>query len=93
MPALLSLAILFRVRAAFRSRRQFCRLPAIGLGTNVFLYVFVNIAMATGAIPVGGARLSPISHGGPAMLTTMPGFGPLLSVRVHRDGELGAARD
>jgi rod shape determining protein RodA len=65
---------------AFRCRHQFGRLVAIGLGTNFFLYVFVNIGMVTGSIPVGGVPLPLISWGGSAMLTTMLGFGLLMSV-------------
>ena len=91
--ALLGLVIVFCFLVAFRSRHQFGRLLGIGLGTNFFLYVFVNVAMVTGSIPVGGVPLPLISHGGSAMLTTMLGFGLLLSAHVHRDAEFGVARD
>jgi rod shape determining protein RodA len=90
---LLALVVLFCVAVALRCRHQFGRLMAVGLGTNFFLYVFVNVAMVTGSIPVGGVPLPLISHGGSAMLTTMLGFGLLLSVFVHRDAEFGPARD
>ncbi|TDH62586.1 rod shape-determining protein RodA [Dankookia rubra] len=90
---LLCLVVLFCYLVAFRCRHQFGRLLAVGLGTNVFLYVFVNIAMVTGSIPVGGVPLPLISHGGSAMLTTMLGFGLLLSVHVHRDAEFGPAQE
>ncbi len=91
--ALLLAVIAFCYIVAFRSRHQFGRLLAIGLGTNFFLYVFVNVAMVTGAIPVGGVPLPLISHGGSAMLTVMIGFGILLSTYVHRDAELGPMRE
>jgi rod shape determining protein RodA len=90
---LLALVVVFCFAVALRCRHQFGRLLAAGLGTNFFLYVFVNVAMVTGAIPVGGVPLPLISHGGSAMLTTMLGFGLLLSVFVHRDSEFGPARD
>ena len=90
---LLTLVVLFCYLVAFRCRHQFGRLLAVGLGTNIFLYVFVNIAMVTGSIPVGGVPLPMISHGGSAMLTTMLGFGLLMSVHVHRDAEFGPARE
>jgi rod shape determining protein RodA len=90
---LLTLVVLFCYLTAFRCRHQFGRLLAVGLGTNIFLYVFVNIAMVTGSIPVGGVPLPLISHGGSAMLTTMLGFGLLMSVYVHRDAEFGPARE
>jgi rod shape determining protein RodA len=87
------LAVAFCLVVALRCRHQFGRLLAVGLGTNLFLYIFVNVAMVTGAIPVGGVPLPLISHGGSAMLTTMLGFGLLLSAWVHRDAEFGPARD
>jgi rod shape determining protein RodA len=91
--ALLTGVIAFGFLVALRSRHQFGRLLAVGLSTNYFLYVFVNIAMVTGSIPVGGVPLPLISHGGSAMLTTMVGFGLLLSAHVHRDAEMAAPRD
>ncbi|MDB5370790.1 MAG: rod shape-determining protein RodA [Roseomonas sp.] len=90
---LLALVVAFALMVAVRCRHQFGRLVAVGLGTNFFLYVFVNIAMVTGSIPVGGVPLPLISHGGSAMLTTMLGCGLLMSVYVHRHAEFGATRD
>lgn len=91
--AILLLVVAFCYLVAFRSKHQFGRLLAIGLGTNFFLYVFVNVAMVTGSIPVGGVPLPLISHGGSAMITVMLGFGLLLSAYVHRDAELGPMRE
>ncbi|HWX47435.1 MAG TPA: rod shape-determining protein RodA [Roseomonas sp.] len=90
---LLALVVLFALAVALRARHQYGRLVAVGLGVNFFLYTFVNIAMVTGSIPVGGVPLPLISHGGSAMLTTMLGCGLLLSVHVHRDVEFGATRE
>jgi rod shape determining protein RodA len=90
---LLGLVVAFALMVAIRCRHQFGRLVAVGLGVNFFLYVFVNIAMVTGSIPVGGVPLPLISHGGSAMITTMLGFGLLMSVYVHRNAEFGATRD
>lgn len=90
---MLLLVVVFCYLVAFRSKHQFGRLLAIGLGTNFFLYVFVNVAMVTGSIPVGGVPLPLISHGGSAMLTVMLGFGLLLSAYVHRDAEMGPMRE
>ncbi|MBP0445154.1 rod shape-determining protein RodA [Roseomonas sp. SSH11] len=90
---LLALVIIFAMLTALRCRHQFGRLLALGLGMNFFLYVFVNVAMVTGSIPVGGVPLPLISHGGSAMLTVMMGFGLLGSAYVHRDAEFAAARE
>ncbi len=91
--ALLGLIVLGGMAIALRCRHQFGRLVAFGIAMNFFLYVFVNIAMVMGAIPVGGVPLPLVSHGGSAMITVMIGFGVLMSVHVHRDVEFGGARN
>jgi len=89
---LLMSVVAFCFLVAVSCKHQFGRLLAIGLGMNYFLYVFVNVAMVTGSIPVGGVPLPLISHGGSAMLTTMIGFRLLISAWIHRDAEFGPAQ-
>ncbi len=76
-----------------RCRNHYGRLLALGIATNFFMYVFVNIAMVMGAIPVGGVPLPLVSHGGSAMLTVMFGFGLLMSAHVHRDVDFEERED
>ncbi len=90
---LLAMIVLGGMLIALRCRNQFGRLVALGISFNFFMYVFVNIAMVMGAIPVGGVPLPMVSHGGSAMLTVMLGFGILMSVHVHRDTEFEGAQD
>lgn len=71
-----------------RCRHHFGRLVAIGITTTFFLYVFINIAMVMGLLPVVGIPLPLISYGGTAMMTLMIGFGVLMSVHVHRDVQI-----
>ena len=68
---------------ALRCGHQFGRLLAMGIAVNFFLYVLINVAMVTGLIPVVGVPLPMISYGGTAMLTTLIGFGLVLSADVH----------
>jgi rod shape determining protein RodA len=91
--ALLCLIMLGAMAIALRCRHQYGRLLALGIAMNFFMYVFVNIAMVMGVIPVGGVPLPLVSHGGSAMFTVMIGFGLLMSVHVHRDVEFGQAAD
>ena len=91
--ALLGMIVLGAVGIALRCRHHYGRLVALGIAVNFFMYVFVNIAMVMGAIPVGGVPLPLVSHGGSAMLTVMFGFGLLMSVHVHRDAEFGERED
>ena len=74
---------------AFRSSSFFGRLLALGLTTNLFLYVFINIAMVMGLLPVVGVPLPMISYGGTVMLTLMFSFGLVECVNVHRNLQMG----
>jgi rod shape determining protein RodA len=82
---LYALVILYGFAIALRARNQYGRLLAIGLTANLFLYVFINIAMVMGLIPVVGVPLPLVSYGGTAMLAIMISFGLVISVYVHRD--------
>jgi rod shape determining protein RodA len=77
--------VVFGIVIAVRSRNHFGRLVALGVTVNLFLYVFINIAMVMGLIPVVGVPLPLISYGGTAMLAVLFGFGLMLSVFIHRD--------
>ncbi len=90
---LLALIVLGGMAMALRCRHQFGRLVALGISMNFFMYVFVNIAMVMGVIPVGGVPLPLVSHGGSAMIMVMIGFGVLMSVYVHRDVEFADGRE
>ncbi|MGE4528347.1 MAG: rod shape-determining protein RodA, partial [Rhodospirillaceae bacterium] len=69
--SLYTLIVVFGLVIALRCRHHFGRLLALGLTANFFLYVFINIAMVMGLIPVVGVPLPLISYGGTVMLTLM----------------------
>lgn len=83
------LLLIYGYAIAMRSRNQFGRLVGMGVTTTFFLYVFINIAMVMGLIPVVGAPLPLISYGGTAMVTILFSFGLLMGVYVHRDITIG----
>jgi len=83
------LIITYGIIISVKSRNQFGRLVAGGITTTFFLYVFINIAMVTGLIPVVGVPLPLVSYGGTVMLTLMIGFGLVIGVGVHRDVQVG----
>ena len=66
--------------AAMRAKSQFGRLVAAGISFTFFLYVFINLAMVMGMLPVVGVPLPLVSYGGTSMLTLMFGFGLVMSV-------------
>ena len=82
------LLIAYGVAIALRCRNQFGRLLAFGLTVSFFLYVFINIAMVMGLLPVVGVPLPLISYGGTALLTVLLGFGIIMSVNLHRDVQI-----
>jgi len=84
---------IYGIAIALRSRSHFGRLLALGLTTTVFLYVFINVAMVTGLIPVVGVPLPLISYGGTAMMTVLVAIGLILSVYIHRDIPIGKYLD
>jgi rod shape determining protein RodA len=75
---------------AFRARHQFGRLLAVGITATIFFYVFINMAMVMGLIPVVGVPLPLISYGGTALLNLMFCAGLLMNVWVHRDVQMAA---
>ena len=59
------------------------RLIALGVASNLFIYVFMNIAMVSGLMPVVGIPLPLISYGGSVMLSVMISIGLILNVELN----------
>jgi rod shape determining protein RodA len=78
------LVLLFIAYMALRCRSVFARLIAAGMGICLFTYVFINVAMVTGLVPVVGVPLPLVSYGGTSMLTMMVGLGFVLNAHVNR---------
>jgi rod shape determining protein RodA len=83
--ALYAAIIVYAYVVAIRARSHFGRILAMGIGITVFLYVFINMGMVMGLLPVVGVPLPLVSYGGTAMLTVMFACGLLLGINVHRD--------
>lgn len=75
---------------AFRihNGNYFGKMVILGLNTNYFLYVFINIAMVIGLLPVVGVPLPLMSYGGTVIISVMASFGIMLSFYANRDREL-----
>jgi rod shape determining protein RodA len=69
---------------ALRAATPFSRLLAGSITTTFFTYVFVNMGMVSGILPVVGVPLPLISYGGTSMVTILLGLGMLMSVHAHR---------
>jgi rod shape determining protein RodA len=82
--ALYLLALIFITYMALRCRSIFAKLVAAGVGLTLFTYVFINVAMVTGLVPVVGVPLPLVSYGGTSMLTMIIGLGFVLNAHVNR---------
>ena len=69
---------------AATAQESYTRLLAGSLSLTFFIYVFVNIGMVTGLLPVVGVPLPLVSYGGTSMVTLMISFGMIMSARSHR---------
>lgn len=82
----LYLGIVFRgIYIALNTRSVFARLLSGSITLTFFFYVFVNIGMVAGILPVVGVPLPLVSYGGTSMVTLLIGFGMLMAVKSHRD--------
>ena len=83
--ALYILIIAYGFVISLRLRNQFSRLASMGIVSVFFFYMFINIAMVMGLVPIVGVPLPMVSYGGTSMLSLMIGFGIIISCNVHRD--------
>ena len=68
---------------AYFARDMFSRLLAGSITLTLFFYIFVNMAMVSGLVPVIGLPLPLVSRGGTAILTLFISFGLLMSIQTH----------
>ncbi|MCC5452475.1 rod shape-determining protein RodA [Rheinheimera sp. UJ51] len=69
---------------AARAQDNYSKLVAGSFTLTFFVYVFVNIGMVSGLLPVVGVPLPLVSYGGTSMVTMMAAFGIIMSVSTHK---------
>ncbi len=62
----------------------FARVMAGSVTLSLFTYVFVNVGMVSGILPVVGVPLPFMSYGGTAIVTLSVCIGILMSIQTHR---------
>ena len=86
--AVLILLYLFVVARALylasQTQDTFARLLASSLALTFFVYMFINMGMVSGLLPVVGVPLPLVSYGGTSMVTLLAGFGILMALYSHR---------
>jgi len=87
---LLSIYFLILLRGfwiGLRARTSFGRMVAGSLTLTFFVYIFVNMGMVAGLLPVVGVPLPLVSAGGTALVTLLAGFGILMAISTEHDGK------
>ena len=69
---------------SLRAQETYTRLLSGAITLTFFVYVFVNIGMVTGILPVVGLPLPLVSYGGTSMVTLMISFGILMGIQTHK---------
>jgi rod shape determining protein RodA len=82
--AIYSLIIYRCFSLSLRCEDNFSRLLGSSLTFVFFTYVFVNIGMVSGLVPVVGVPLPLISYGGSSLITLMASFGIIMSIHKHK---------
>ena len=83
---LLTLYLCIIMRCLYLSSRcesLFARLVSGSLAVTFFIYVFVNIGMVSGILPVVGVPLPLVSYGGTSVISLLTAFGVFMSMATH----------
>ena len=67
-----------------RASTSFGRMVAGSVTLTFFVYIFVNMGMVAGLLPVVGVPLPLVSAGGTSVVTLMAGFGILMAVSTQK---------
>ncbi|MGB2024550.1 MAG: rod shape-determining protein RodA [Litorivicinaceae bacterium] len=64
-----------------RAEGNFGRLLSGSITLTIFVYIFVNVGMVSGVLPVVGVPLPLISYGGTSIISLLIGFGLIMSMQ------------
>jgi len=86
---LLYILLIYRIISiGFFVKSFFAKLYCFGFASAVFLYIFVNIAMVLGLLPIVGAPLPIMSYGGSSMLSIMLGLSIVMSCKIYSQDQI-----
>jgi rod shape determining protein RodA len=68
-----------------QAKDRYSRYLAGALTLTFFVYIFVNIGMVIGILPVVGVPLPLVSYGGTSTVTLLAGFGIMMSIQAHQN--------
>ncbi len=76
--------LLIGIDTAKNAKDRVGALMAGGIVAMLSMYVFINIGMAVGVVPVVGVPLPLVSYGGTSIITTFLAIGLLLNIQMRR---------
>lgn len=79
-----ALVVIRSIVILYDAQDTFSRLLGGAIIFTFVSYVFVNIGMVVGLLPVVGVPLPLVSYGGTSMVTILGGFGILMSIQTHK---------
>ncbi|MEJ2361727.1 MAG: rod shape-determining protein RodA [Gammaproteobacteria bacterium] len=82
--ALYAVIVIRGLMITLQAQDTYTRLLAGTITLTFLIYVFINIGMVSGILPVVGIPLPLVSYGGTSMVTLLTGFGILMSIQTHR---------
>ena len=86
---LLYILLIYRIIIiGFYSKSFFSKLFCFGFASGIFLYIFVNISMVLGLLPIVGAPLPIMSYGGSSMLSIMLGLSIVMSCKIYSQDQI-----
>ena len=81
---LVYVVLIFRIlKIGSLSRSFFGKFFCYGFGSAIFIYIFVNMSMVLGLLPIVGSPLPIMSYGGSSMLATMIGLSIVMSTKIY----------
>ena len=86
---LLYILLIYRIISiGFYAKSFFSKLFCFGFASAIFLYIFVNISMVLGLVPIVGAPLPIMSYGGSSMLSIMLGLSIVMSCKIYSQDQI-----
>lgn len=82
--AIYAFIVLRGMQIAARAQEAFSKILAGSITLTFFVYVFVNMGMVSGILPVVGVPLPLVSYGGTSMVTLLAGFGILMAISTQK---------
>jgi rod shape determining protein RodA len=80
--------IVYGMSVALKSSSFFGRLMTMGITMHLAIYIFFNIAMVMGMVPVTGVPLPLISYGGTSMVVILASCGLIECANINRDVQI-----